>query len=65
LTQKRFERIYLKVYRFNRRAIRCYQKNGFKAVGILRRNQRDWKEIILMELTQSAYRKLPGDSLAG
>jgi RimJ/RimL family protein N-acetyltransferase len=65
LTQKRFERIYLKVYRFNQRAVRCYQKNGFKPVGILRRKHSEWKEIILMEITQSAYRKLHSDSLAG
>lgn len=44
-------RIYLRVYSFNKRAIRCYEKCGFKKEGILRRQSRDasnWKEIVLM-----------------
>lgn len=65
MTQKRFEKIYLQVYHFNQRAIRCYQKNGFKTVGILRRSKTDWKDIILMEITQAIYHKLHCSSLVG
>lgn len=47
-------RLYLKVYRFNLRAIRCYEKNGFRKIGILRGASRDdpekWKDIILMSV---------------
>jgi len=50
-------RIYLKVYRFNRRAIRCYEKCGFRAEGILRRRagsaDSGWKDIILMALDKA------------
>jgi RimJ/RimL family protein N-acetyltransferase len=63
MIQKRFERIYLKVYNFNGRAIRCYQKNGFKPVGILRRNKIGWKDIILMEITKNIYAKIHCASL--
>jgi RimJ/RimL family protein N-acetyltransferase len=55
LTAKKFTRIYLRVYRFNERAIRCYLKNGFRRVGILRRHTEGWKDIILMEID---FRKL-------
>lgn len=48
-TEKKFKRIYLRVYQFNHRAIRCYMKNGFKQIGILQRHQENWKDIILME----------------
>jgi RimJ/RimL family protein N-acetyltransferase len=65
MTQKRFKRIYLKVYNFNLRAIRCYQKNGFKPVGVLRRSNIGWKDIILMEITQNIYSKLHRSSLTG
>lgn len=44
-------RVYLRVYSFNKRAIRCYQKCGFKYEGVLKRTARDgddWKEIVLM-----------------
>jgi RimJ/RimL family protein N-acetyltransferase len=65
MTQKRFTRIYLKVYQFNRRAIRCYQKNGFRPIGLLRRNNSEWKDIILMEITNDQYHKLQRPSLVG
>ncbi len=45
--------IYLKVYRFNRRAIRCYEKNGFRKEGLLRRwagAGAGWKDILLMSI---------------
>ena len=44
-------RLYLKVYRFNHRAIRCYEKNGFRREGLLRRHDgKNWKDIILMSI---------------
>ncbi|HEY8463510.1 MAG TPA: GNAT family N-acetyltransferase [Bacillota bacterium] len=55
MNEKQFKRIYLKVYQFNIRAIRCYQKNGFKPVGILQRKDQKWKNIILMELTRDNF----------
>jgi RimJ/RimL family protein N-acetyltransferase len=55
---RNFRRIYLRVYSFNHRAIRCYTKLGFKQVGILTRNSADWKDIILMEILGEKYRRL-------
>lgn len=57
LAEKKFNRIYLRVYRFNKRAISCYRKNGFKQVGILRRRTKGWKDIILMEIDRLQYQK--------
>ncbi len=54
---KKFTRIYLRVYRFNNRAINCYLKNGFKQVGVLRRRTEGWKDIILMEVNLTKYQK--------
>lgn len=58
LITRNFERVYLRVYHFNQRAIRCYSKIGFKRVGILRRNCPNWKNIILMEINRAQFRKL-------
>lgn len=55
LVKKKFSRIYLRVYRFNQRAISCYLKNGFKQVGILQRRAEGWKDIILMEISRIKY----------
>lgn len=63
--EKQFKRIYLKVYQFNTRAIRCYRKNGFKAVGVLQRDDAKWKDIILMEVTQNIYKRHYKTKLAG
>ncbi|HEX3043773.1 MAG TPA: GNAT family protein [Bacillota bacterium] len=65
LIGKEFQRIYLRVYHFNQRAICCYRKLGFKPTGILRRNSPGWKNIILMELTKANYEKKVLASLAG
>lgn len=62
---KRFRRIYLRVYDFNARAIRCYLKTGFKPVGILQRRQNQWKNIILMELTADRFFQNRRDRQAG
>jgi RimJ/RimL family protein N-acetyltransferase len=61
---REFHRIYLRVYHFNQRAIHCYQKLGFKPIGILRRNSPGWKNIILMELTKANYQKKVLSSIA-
>lgn len=44
-------RLYLRVYTFNLRAIKCYQKIGFKKVAVLRRSKdQNWKDIYLMTM---------------
>lgn len=40
--------VYLRVYRDNRRALRCYEKCGFRVEGILRAGGRTEDEIVLM-----------------
>jgi diamine N-acetyltransferase len=65
MIQKRFTRIYLKVYQFNTRAIRCYRKNGFRAIGLLQRGVSGWKNIILMEITQDIFYKVHQALLVG
>lgn len=57
LDDKKFNCIYLRVYRFNRRAIKCYLKNGFKQVGVLQRRTEGWKDIILMEIKRIKYQR--------
>ncbi|HHW02766.1 MAG TPA: GNAT family N-acetyltransferase [Thermoanaerobacterales bacterium] len=53
---KGFKTIYLRVYENNKRAIKCYEKCGFKKKGILRfKNQHD--NLILMETTADAIKK--------
>lgn len=52
------EYLYLRVYRDNRRALRCYEKCGFRYEGILRAGGRTPDAIVLMGITR------PG-SLAG
>ncbi|HBE80440.1 MAG TPA: N-acetyltransferase [Firmicutes bacterium] len=62
---KNFGRIYLRVYSFNKRAIQCYIKNGFKPIGVLSRSEEGWKDIILMELKEVKYQKLLTARIAG
>jgi RimJ/RimL family protein N-acetyltransferase len=64
-TQKNFTRIYLRVYHFNERAIRCYSKIGFRRIGILKRNCPQWKNIILMEISREQFRNLHHSPKAG
>jgi RimJ/RimL family protein N-acetyltransferase len=54
---KSFFRVYLRVYDFNHRAINCYLKNGFRPIGVLHRTEKDWKDIILMEIKGTRYQK--------
>ena len=43
--------VYLRVYTFNFRAIRCYEKNGFKKQATLKRiKDQEWKDIYLMTI---------------
>ncbi|MBA2132040.1 GNAT family N-acetyltransferase [Capillibacterium thermochitinicola] len=52
------DRLYLRVYTFNSRAIHCYQKLGFKKKAILKRPQdRDWKDIYLMTMENTTRKK--------
>ncbi|MGE5558044.1 MAG: GNAT family N-acetyltransferase [Bacillota bacterium] len=56
------EHIYLRVYDFNLRAIRCYEKCGFRKMGILRRSrpsarQKAWKNIVLMSVNKAVWSK--------
>jgi RimJ/RimL family protein N-acetyltransferase len=62
---KNFYRIYLRVYSFNKRAINCYLKNGFKPIGLLHRVNQDWKDIILMEIKGTKFQKMVNTKIAG
>lgn len=52
------ENILLKVYSFNERAIRCYEKVGFRKIGIRRnaiRRERKNYDIVLMDIVPSDF----------
>lgn len=52
-TNTPISQVYLRVYRENVRAIRCYEKCGFKKRAILRagpRESEEFKDLVLMEL---------------
>lgn len=54
------DRLYLRVYAFNTRAIRCYEKLGFKKKAVLKRPQDpNWKDIYLMTL-ENTPQKMKG-----
>jgi len=55
--EKKFNKIYLRVYQNNIRAIRCYQKCGFKKKGILKLNKRHLNSdnLVLMDLNIPAF----------
>lgn len=57
-TRTRTKRIYLRVYRSNRRAIRCYEKCGFVKKAVLPLSARQVgrrDDVVLMELTRAGY----------
>lgn len=58
-------RIYLRVYQFNHRAIKCYEKCGLRKQGLLRRNRSDWKDIVLMAIDRDNWRYLLGSAAGG
>ena len=50
--------VYLRVFRDNPRAIHCYEKCGFRKIGLLKAGWRvkfGWRDIILMEYTRSDW----------
>ncbi|NLZ54668.1 MAG: GNAT family N-acetyltransferase [Thermoanaerobacteraceae bacterium] len=53
--EKNFKYLYLRVYEHNIRAIKCYEKCGFKRRGILRFNKKkiDSDNLILMDIKSS------------
>lgn len=56
--QLKLERVYLRVYSSNRRAIRCYQKSGFKFEGRLSRSEHmpeSDDSILLMRILRDEY----------
>jgi|SRR5690554_1673482 len=64
-TRLGLERIYLRVYAFNLRAIHCYKKVGFKKEGTLKRNtDLTWKEIHLMSLKERDFLNIYNNNLS-
>lgn len=55
--QMHLSRIYLKVYTDNKRAVRCYNKVGFKKEGRLKRrnNRNEIREIYLMRILKTEF----------
>ncbi|HHX02219.1 MAG TPA: GNAT family N-acetyltransferase [Firmicutes bacterium] len=51
------QRIYLKVYADNLRAIKCYRKAGFKMEGKLTRSSLNQREIYLMRILNREFRR--------
>lgn len=46
----KLKEIYLRVYLDNLRALRCYEKSGFSRRGLLRRQGKDFRPLVLMSL---------------
>lgn len=61
------KRLYLRVYRSNERAIRCYEKSGFFKEGLLRAGGRPApaEDIFLMTITAERYRLARQGAAAG
>lgn len=58
-TQLGLDRVYLRVYAFNLRAIHCYKKVGFKKKAVLKRKRdQNWKEIYLMSINEQEFTKI-------
>jgi len=54
------KKVYLKVYEFNKRAIRCYEKVGFKLVGRLRQHLfrgGRWWDVLIMDILDEEFRR--------
>jgi len=58
--EKNFKYIYLRVYEHNIRAIKCYEKCGFKKRGILRFNKKkiESDNLILMDIKSSEIQNI-------
>lgn len=49
-------RVYLRVYHFNARAIRCYEHVGFRKQAFLRRqNDPKWETLVLMDIKRERF----------
>lgn len=49
-------RIYLRVYQFNTRAIRCYERVGFRKRAFLQRqNDPKWQTLLLMDIRKERF----------
>lgn len=61
-THLHLSRLYLRVYTFNRRAIACYEKCGFRKEGLLRRPDEagNPREIMLMRVLREEYEQNQG-----
>ncbi|MDI6871614.1 MAG: GNAT family N-acetyltransferase [Bacillota bacterium] len=61
-TRLHLNRLYLRVYSLNHRAIACYEKCGFKKEGILRRTDEagQRREIILMRVLREEFERHQG-----
>ena len=56
-----YHQVYLRVYDFNPRGIRCYEKCGFKMEGRLRQHMfrhGEWHDEIMMGVLRDEFRKL-------
>ncbi|HHV57586.1 MAG TPA: GNAT family N-acetyltransferase [Firmicutes bacterium] len=65
----KLKRVYLRVYHYNRRAIRCYLRCGFKKEAVLRNRRRfsgQNYDVYLMYIDRDTYtRKTGGQEMAG
>lgn len=63
-TQLGLDRVYLRVYAFNLRAIHCYKKVGFIKKAVLKRKMdQNWKEIYLMSINKKEFTKINNNIL--
>lgn len=54
--QLNLKKIYLRVYLFNQRAIRCYERVGFRQQACLRRKEdQNWKPLLLMDIDRERF----------
>ena len=56
-----YHRVYLRVYDFNQRAIRCYEKCGFQTEGRLRQHMYRngaWHDEIIMGVLRDEFRQV-------
>ncbi|HEX2953570.1 MAG TPA: GNAT family N-acetyltransferase, partial [Bacillota bacterium] len=55
-SQLNLNHVYLRVYLFNERAIRCYEHVGFRRNACLRRkNDQNWKPLLLMDIKKENF----------
>ncbi|OUM97954.1 MAG: hypothetical protein BAA04_13795 [Firmicutes bacterium ZCTH02-B6] len=55
------QRVYLRVFSFNERAIRCYRKAGFRREGVLVRRAADGerRQVFLMRILREEFLRIP------